>query len=564
MKSVLFSTLFIGLSFLGVSQDIEQMKKSKPFQLTGGVSLQGQVYGIDGAPARQPATSYVLNGSPTISIYGFQLPFSFTLSNNQRDFRQPLNQFGISPQYKWMKFHAGYRNVTFSQFGLAGHTILGGGFELTPKKFRFSAMYGRTNKAVREDTTKIITQNLNSINYPAYKQMLLAVKLGVGSASNFVDLYFVKGKDDTLSLPEKPQNSEVLPSENLVIGLAHKFSFFKNKLEWQSEGATSAYTRDISAPLVDLSDVKQKKLIESILTPRVSTVVYTAVESQLKYKHKYFTIGTKYRRIDPDYKSMGAYFFQSDLEQITGNLSLRLFKGKLNITSSAGIQNDNIARKKLATTQRNIYSGVLNYTMNKHIGIDISVSNYGTAQRAGTKSLSDTTKINQISNSITVTPHYFFQKNNNSHAFVLIVGNQQLNDRNQFTSTNTEMEMLFTNFNYSFSNSIKKTTYNSGINYSKSTVSTGNIELAGITVGSGISWLKDKLNSDVSMMLNSTKYNGANNGFIYTFSTGNNYTLTKKQSLRLQLNWLLNKSKNSEAGYSFNEFTAMMQYRYNF
>ena len=546
------------------SQDLEQIKKQKPFTITGGVNLQGQIYSMGGAPPRQPWNSYVLSGTPTLNVYGIQLPFSFTLSNNQRDFRQPFNQIGVSPMYKWMKIHAGYRSVTFSQFGLAGHMILGGGFEMTPKKFRLSVMYGRSNKAVAEDTTKTISQNLNSINYPAYKQMLLAVKMGVGTANNFFDLYFLKGKDDTTSLKVKPQKTEVLPGENFVLGFVHKFSFFKNKLDWQSEAAGSVFTRDQSMMKYDLSTVKQADLIRKIMIPNYSTTFYTAIESQVKYKHKYFSVGGKYRRIEPDYKSMGAYFFQSDLEQMTGTFTAKLFKSKLNLNGSYGIQNDNISRKKVATTQRNIYSIVVNYILNKHFGIDFNVSNYGTAQRAGTKSLSDTNRINQISNSYTVTPHFFFQKGNKAHSILLILGNQTLNDRNTFTSNYSEMSMIFGNLNYSLSDIEKKTAYLFGLNYNQSTTISGEISMMGATVGTSRSFLKDKLSSDFNLVGNITQFNGVSNGFLTTLSSGNNYTITKKQSVRLQLNWLINQSKNTAAGKSFNEFTGMIQYRYNF
>ena len=38
------------------------------------------------------------------------------------------------------------------------------------------------------ENEKNISNNLNSITYPAYKQMLFAAKIGYGTASNFFDL----------------------------------------------------------------------------------------------------------------------------------------------------------------------------------------------------------------------------------------------------------------------------------------------------------------------------------------------------------------------------------------
>ncbi|MFM2048842.1 MAG: hypothetical protein RI955_1390 [Bacteroidota bacterium] len=562
-KSILFIVLFIPSIFV-FAQDIQQMTKAKPIELHGNLLLQGQLYSINGAPARQPWNAYLISGTPTLSIYGFQLPFTFTFSNTQRDFRQPFNQIGVSPQYKWLTLHAGYRNVSFSQFGLAGQTILGGGIELNPKKFRLGIMYGRAQKAVAEDTTKTIQQNLNSINYPTYKRMVLAAKLGVGTNSNFVDINFVKGKDDVKSLPYKPIKTEVLPSENLVVGLTHKFTMFKKHVEWNSEVAASIFTRDISVPKFDSSDFKFADKVNKITTINLSTVAYTAAESQIKFKNKYFSTGLKYRRVEPDYKSMGAYYFQTDMQQYTGNFATRLFKNKLSFNGSIGIQKDNVAKKKLATTQRNIYSTAINYNLNQHFGIDFNLSNYGTAQRAGTRSLSDTAKINQISNSITLTPHYNFTKGNLLHNFILVMGNQALNDRNKFTSTYTDMTMKYANFIYSLMNMDKKTNYNFGINYSGSKTESGEIILNGISLGAGKTLMKDKMNTDVSVSINNSSFNNASNGLVVNASANCSYVVSKHHSFRTNILWLKNQSKNIAAGNSFNEFTFMVQYNFTF
>jgi len=79
---------------------------------------------------------WYLQGSPVITVYGIVLPFSFRLSEQQRDFRQPFNQFGVSPYYKWAKLHLGYRSHNWSTYALAGHSITGVGLELTPGKFQ--------------------------------------------------------------------------------------------------------------------------------------------------------------------------------------------------------------------------------------------------------------------------------------------------------------------------------------------------------------------------------------------------------------------------------------------
>src|SRR5690606_23843773 len=142
-------------------------------------------YNATGISARREPFTYLLSGSPTVSLYGWSIPFSFTLSQDERSFRQPFNQFGMSPTYKWITLHAGYRNVTFSPYTLAGHTILGGGFEINPGKIRAGFMYGRLNRATVIDTA---TQSL--VPY-SFSRKGFAARLGYGTAENHFDLNFL-------------------------------------------------------------------------------------------------------------------------------------------------------------------------------------------------------------------------------------------------------------------------------------------------------------------------------------------------------------------------------------
>jgi len=125
------------------AQDLGNLKGTKPITFGGGINLQTGFYAINGAKARQSGSTYILTGSPTLTVLGVSLPFTFTLCNYQRYFRQPFNQFGLSPTYKWLTVHAGYRNISYSQFAMAGYTILGGGIKFKPKNFKFALLYGR-------------------------------------------------------------------------------------------------------------------------------------------------------------------------------------------------------------------------------------------------------------------------------------------------------------------------------------------------------------------------------------------------------------------------------------
>lgn len=145
------------------SQDVEALLKTfknKPIQVSGGVSTNHIYYYSDGiSPRRNNPYTYYAQGNLNFNIYNkVSLPFSFSYSNAVFDYTYPqnqqsFNQFGLSPKYKWITLHGGYRSMTFSPYTLNGHIFLGGGAELAPSdKVDIALMYGRLQKAVEFDT----------------------------------------------------------------------------------------------------------------------------------------------------------------------------------------------------------------------------------------------------------------------------------------------------------------------------------------------------------------------------------------------------------------------------
>src|SRR5687767_2715688 len=116
---LLLSGVLTGRSF---AQDVEKMLGAKPVAFSGGLNVTSIFYNAKGIPNRYLPFNYVITGSPVLSIYGFQVPVTFTIGKQQSSFTQPFNQFGLSPTYKWVTLHAGYRNLFFSPYTLAGHT----------------------------------------------------------------------------------------------------------------------------------------------------------------------------------------------------------------------------------------------------------------------------------------------------------------------------------------------------------------------------------------------------------------------------------------------------------
>src|SRR6478736_8024919 len=151
--SVRLSLLFFVSSVtISAAQSLDNLAEKDPVKINGGLSLSQIGYTANGIENRRDPYSYFLTGNVNLSIYGWSIPFSFALSNQNRSFQQPFNQFGLHPTYKWATAHVGYANMTFSPYTLSGHIFRGIGVDLSPGKFHFAAMYGNLQRAVPWDS----------------------------------------------------------------------------------------------------------------------------------------------------------------------------------------------------------------------------------------------------------------------------------------------------------------------------------------------------------------------------------------------------------------------------
>jgi hypothetical protein len=423
------------------AQDIGAIGGQKPVVLRGSAQLRGIFYNASGIPDRRTPFSWLFSGNLTANLYGVSLPMNFSFSEQDRSFSQPFNQFGISPHYKWVTVHLGYRNINFSPYTLAGYTMLGAGVELTPGKFRLGFMYGRLNRATTIDTT---TQSLAPISFT---RKAFALKLGYGTENNFIDISMLRGKDDpgSLTLGKLTLDSlAVSPAANTVIGISTRLTLAQH-IFVEGDIGTSLYTRDVNSPLLldSVSDPTLKKL-RSIATLNGTSQLYTAISAALGYKTKTYTIKLQYQRIDPDFQSMGAYFFNSDLENYTVAPSLRLFRNHLRLNGSIGFQHDNLQHQKEATTHKLIATTMLSADFTKQLGIDINYSNFSNNQQPNTIRFADSLKIVQTTQNFSISPRWILTGTTTTNTVILSANIMQMNDFNNYFAQNA----ISRNMNY--------------------------------------------------------------------------------------------------------------------
>ncbi len=553
MKGYL-SVLFFCLGYCLMAQDLTNLGNQKPVTFHGGINVRGMFYHADGIANRRQPFSYLITGSPTLSLYGISIPVTFIVSEQERSFRQPFNQFGLSPSYKWITLHGGYRNVSFSPFTLDGYTMLGGGFELRPGKWHIGMMYGRLNRAV------VANQNLGDLQAIAFNRRGMAGKIGYGTDTTHVEFSFIKAKDDVGSIDYQNIGQDTLgivpvtPAENLVMSLGGRVGFLKFFFV-EAEGAVSIYTKNIQSSIaIDSTVANIPSVLASLMTVNASTENNKALRVGVGYRQKKYGLSLQYRRIDPNYQSMGAYFFQNDLENITINPMALLWQGKIRFNGSLGIQRDNLSGQKQATARRVIGSLNASVNFNARLGVDVSYSNFATSQTPVALKFNDSLRVAQTTQNFSFTPHYFITGTARSHVFTLSVNYMTLNDLSVLSqSRNVQSTNAFLTYQISFQGS--GLSLSASLNYTRlqmALLASGN---QGFTLGAGKSFLNNKL----SLRLNSSvlqNLQGNARTMLYTNGLAGTYRTAKRHSFSLNVNYINNQGNaESQAAGGYPAFT---------
>ncbi|GAB4033183.1 hypothetical protein GCM10028809_33950 [Spirosoma gilvum] len=546
-----------------MAQTSEPTKKSLPIKVSGGLNAYAGLYTASGIAARNQTSPFGLSGSVTVALPGgISLPFSAVLGNQGSSFRQPFNQFGVSPTYKWATVHAGYRNVSFSPFTLAGHTFLGGGVELNPGKLRLGAVYGRFNKAI---STNLAEPDI----IPAYQRTGYALKVGYGKPGNYVDLIMLRAKDDSASILSPPQSvsQTVTPAENLVVGLTTRLLILKH-ITVELDGAVSAYTRDVRSTLVSAEGSNAvTRFFGKLFTPRLSTQLTQATQAAIGYQGKTAGIKLQYKRIDPNFQTMGAYYFQSDIESYAIAPSLSLLEGKLRLSGSYGVQYDNLASNKAARTGRSIGSLIVSYNPATAFGVDVQLSNYGISQQAGLRPVIDTLRLAQNNLSATVNTRYTLQTEDVAQVFTLTTTYQKLSDLNANTANQTENNNINLNLGYFYQQTTTGWGFNGMLSYTQTQlpIAVGDtnrtVRFFGPTLGATQSFLEKKLTTSFNASYLVNQQSGIT-GKVLTASLNGSYQIAKRQSVSISLNYL-----NSNTGIqeqTFNELRGNLGYGISF
>jgi hypothetical protein len=541
------------------------------WDMGGGVSLNMRSYSALGTTPRQDPFFYSLGANVNIRLWKVQLPISIAIAakNTEASYPNPKEliaafkndvesqkknfiRMGMSPRYKWIKLHFGNRNMTFSQFTLTNLTYLGAGTELTPGKFRFSGMYGRLAKAVP------INLSLASPNLPVFSRKAYALKAGYGTQDEFFDLCYLNSKDDPNSIylpPDSP--TKISPESNEAIAFVGQKTFFK-KLKLKLDIGSSA----ISPNELDASG---KTLFPHSLTytARRTSLFKYAMDNTLDFQTEKFTVGIEQKRIDPGYKSHGAYFTNSDIQDISLKNSFGLFKGAVHFNLSGGFQQDNLDKAKATTTTRLITTDNINFSKGAFT-IDFNYNNNSSNVAYLLSNKLDSLNVIVVSQDAGVNFTWSkADKKQNQHALNISLDRQQVSDNVNDPSASAASRMLVGNLVYTYALSKTGWSFSSKGSFNQNKLAGMVMNRFGAGFGVNKNFLEGKITTGFDLNYLLTKTAGAPNTDNLTGGLKASWNITGNQSINLAWNYLSNRTLAATLAKT-GEVVGTLGYQYNF
>lgn len=512
--------------------------KGKPLKLSGGFSANSVVNAGNGATGRDP-WAYYLNGNVNLNIYGqVNLPFSFNLTNSGSSYKLPSspNRLSIHPSYKWVTGHIGDISMSFSPYTLNGHIFTGAGVELSPDGWEVAAMYGRFQKAVEYDEAQLAF-------LPTYKRMGYGFKAARINEKYQIAINLFGAKDNISSLLLPPDSLGVTPMENLAGSVSFMYKPVKF-IEVSGEYGLSMLTTDMRSADDDMSGIVG-------LWPgsNMSSVVYHAFKAQLSYVGETNRFGVGYERIDPGYRTLGAYYFTNDIENITVNAYQSFWENKMSVSLSVGYEHDDLKKSKVSASSRVVASGNITAAFSEKVNANLSYTNFQTytnvrsnfelINQENNLDRLDTLNFVQLSQSANLNLNIITRKNElQVHNLNINISYQDAaNKQGGIYHPGSVTEMINAGTSYSWTFLKSGVSLNGALNFNNSKIVNGNTFTWGPTIGASSRLLKKKVNLAGALSYNTGSLEGRKQNEVFMCRINSSYSPIQRHSITLAYNF---------------------------
>ncbi|SNR14558.1 TonB-dependent receptor [Tenacibaculum jejuense] len=546
--------------------DIEGITKSTKLKVNGNINANAIYYNSNTRNARIPFT-YFVQGTINLNWLTFNVPFTYSYSNQGENFDYQLpfnfNRLSLHPRYKWIQAHIGDVTMNFSPYTLSGHQFTGGGVELTPNfPLKFSAMYGRLLRATEDDG--------NEQTLPAYKRVGYGAKLSWEKPRYKLGLIGFYAKDNINSILPIPEERNIRPKENLVISLSGETTIAR-KYIIRAEYASTAITQDLRA---DKSTISPNNLAGLFFNNRTSTEFYNALRAGIDLNLGAMKVGLGYERIDPNYETLGAYYFNNDFENITLNLARTLFNNKVNISFNLGYQRDNLNNQKTQSLGRTVGSVNATYQVTDAITLTGMYSNFTSFTNQNLNQFDDINdndltdeeqealNYRQLSQNANANLNWVLSKKKNSTQTVNL--NYSLassaNEENGIIRVGQANNFHNGNAVYTIGFPQNSLTVSSSVNYSYNDIGRDNSNAWGTSLNLNKLFFKNKLNTTLGAAYNNSINKEIKTG-VLNFRASAGTVLAKKHNISLNAIQLFRNTTNVS---DLSELTLTFNYSYAF
>ncbi len=540
--------VFLFVQTLVFGQNLENIGKADLFKLTGGISANSVF------SSNQDFTYYIA-ANANINISGvYNIPFTFSYSNSKFQSNNPFkfNRLSIHPSYKWVTAHIGDVSMNFSPYTLSGHQFTGIGLDVTPNnQLKVSMMYGRLLKKNEYDSK-------NPTNMPYYKRIGYGVKASYRFSKIALGAILFKANDINESLDNPiPLELGIVPKDNIVAGFDSDINITES-VRVKAEIAFSSITNK-------LSSLKQTN------TQKDGVKRYKAYNIGVFYQIGRGNLGIRYEYIDPEYKTLGGYFFNNDLENITINATQQLFEGKLSIAINAGLQRDDLDNKKNAKLKRMVSSVNLGVQASDRINFSMGYSSFKShtylknqfdeINRLSHIETFDLSDIVQLSQNANLNSNFILKntKNNKQSISIGLSFQSAINKLGEKEHKGDNTSYYNANMSYNFRFPKQHMSVSLSANSSYNITDIDKNFIFGPILSVSKKFFKE-LGTRMSLGYNKSMSNGINQGEIINFRLGSNYSYKKKHNFSIRM---LSQLRNYKAKRT-NNFMVTLGYNYVF
>ncbi|MDR1371094.1 MAG: hypothetical protein LBJ72_13375 [Dysgonamonadaceae bacterium] len=560
MKKHLFLTVLVFISIPVFSQQVdltntkEMFSKDKLLKLDGGFSASTIAYTGNEQYARDPLT-YYLSGNINLNILNLMnIPFSFNFTNSGSNYTYPTmpNRLSLHPTYKWVTGHFGDVSMNFSPYTLSGHLFTGAGIELNPTSFpvKISAMYGRLQKPVEYGEG-----NQNAL--ASYKRIGAGVKIRYEKEKYQFGVTLFGAKDYKNSLQWKPDSLMIFPKENKAFSVDATIPLIEN-MRLNVEYGTSILNRDVR------------------VEPDISEAIYHAIKLLLNYTFKSNTVGIGYERIDPGYETLGAYYFNNDLENITLNYARPFLNNKGNVSLTGGIQHDDLKNEKESQTRRFVASANVNYAHSERLNFNLSYSSFQTYMNIKSQfdyineltpyDNLDTLDYTQLSQNINLGMDYIISRSESkAQNLNLNLSYQETADKRGDIVPEGNSSLFYNaSLGYGVQFIPRQMNFNLIMNFTSNKMEGQDSYVIGPTFSSNMRFFDKKMTSGFGFSYNGNYVDGERRGEVWLLRFNAGYLFLKKHNFTLNVIYRNNRIENNIRNLHTNGLTVTAGYNYKF